>query len=153
VTKDKRPLWVWPTEAAQTALERGDIADWHRITAEVRADPWGKTARQVEEVLSHSRPYGIAEAMEIVLSRASAPAHPDSTLSASDWARLDLADLGPDLAVSQLPESFRAFASSRELRQRIRSVTGCYFDLADHVVEVPGGQLVHFLSDSQWVRH
>lgn len=64
------PVSLWPTEAMQTALERGDLADWHRITAEIRADPWGKTARQVEEVLSHSRPYGVAEAMETVLSRA-----------------------------------------------------------------------------------
>lgn len=64
------PVSQWPTEAVQTALERGDLADWHRIVAEIRADPWGKTARQVEEVLSYSRPYGIAEAMETVLSRA-----------------------------------------------------------------------------------
>ena len=69
VTPDA-PVSRWPTEAVQTALERGDLADWHRIVAEIRADPWGRTARQVEEVLSHSRPYGIAEAMETVLSRA-----------------------------------------------------------------------------------
>jgi DNA-binding transcriptional regulator YiaG len=54
----------------QTALERGDLADWHRIAAEIGAYPWGKTARRVEEVLSHSRPYGIADAMELVLSGA-----------------------------------------------------------------------------------
>jgi DNA-binding transcriptional regulator YiaG len=64
------PVSQWPTEAVQTALERGDLADWHRITTEIQADPWGKTARQVEEVLSHSRPYGVAEAMETVLRRA-----------------------------------------------------------------------------------
>lgn len=64
------PVSQWPTEAVQTALERGDLADWHRIAAEIGANPWGKTARQVEEVLSHSRPYGVAEAMEIALSRA-----------------------------------------------------------------------------------
>jgi DNA-binding transcriptional regulator YiaG len=69
VTPDA-PVSQWPTEAVQTALERGDLADWHRIVAEIRADPWGGTARQVEEVLSHARPYGIAEAMETVLSRA-----------------------------------------------------------------------------------
>lgn len=39
------------------------------------------------------------------------------------------------------------------LRRHLRSATDCYFDLGDHVVPVPGGQLVHFLSDSQWVRH
>ena len=71
------PVSSWPTEAVQTALERGDLADWHRIAAEVRADPWGKTARQVEEVLSYSRPYGVAEAMETMLSRARERAETD----------------------------------------------------------------------------
>lgn len=63
------PVSEWPTEAVQAALERGDLADWHRIVAAVQADPWGRTARQLEEVLSHSRPYGITEAMQTVLSR------------------------------------------------------------------------------------
>jgi DNA-binding transcriptional regulator YiaG len=71
------PVSLWPTEAVQTALERGDLADWHRIAAEVQADPWGRTSRQVEEVLSHSRPYGVAEAMETVLSRAREQAEAD----------------------------------------------------------------------------
>lgn len=64
------PVSQWPTEAVQTALERGDLADWHRIVAEFRSHPWGRTARQVEEILSHARPYGIAEAMERALSQA-----------------------------------------------------------------------------------
>src|SRR5580704_3306635 len=64
------PVSEWPTEAVQTALERGDLADWHRIVVALQADPWGKTARQVEEVLSYSRPYGIAEAIEAALARA-----------------------------------------------------------------------------------
>ena len=64
------PVSQWPTEAVQTALERGDLADWHRIAAEIRASPWGTTARQLEEVLSHAHPYGVAEAMQTVLSRA-----------------------------------------------------------------------------------
>ena len=64
------PVSEWPTEAVQTALERGDLADWHRIAVEIGADPWGKTARQVEEVFSYSCPYGVTEAMKTVLSRA-----------------------------------------------------------------------------------
>jgi DNA-binding transcriptional regulator YiaG len=64
------PVWQWPTEAVQTALERGDLADWHRIAVEIAASPWGTTARQVEEVLSYARPYGVAEAMETTLARA-----------------------------------------------------------------------------------
>jgi DNA-binding transcriptional regulator YiaG len=69
-TSPDEPVSGWPTEAVQAALERGDLADWHRIVTEIRTDPWGRTARQVEEVLSHSRPYGVAEAMESVLTRA-----------------------------------------------------------------------------------
>jgi DNA-binding transcriptional regulator YiaG len=64
------PVSQWPTEAVQIALERGDLADWHRIVTAIRADPWGKTARQVEEVLSHARPYGVADAMQTALHRA-----------------------------------------------------------------------------------
>lgn len=64
------PVTEWPTEAVQAALERGDLADWHRIVAAIQADPWGRTARQVEEVLSHARPYGVTEAMQTALSRA-----------------------------------------------------------------------------------
>src|SRR5579863_189277 len=64
------PVSEWPTEAVQTALERGDLADWHRIVVAFQTDPLGRTARQVEEVLSHSRPYAVAEAMETALGRA-----------------------------------------------------------------------------------
>lgn len=64
------PVSSWPTEAVQIALERGDLGHWRRIAAEVNRDPWGRVARQLEEVLTHSRPYGVADAMEVVLSRA-----------------------------------------------------------------------------------
>lgn len=63
------PVSQWPTEAIRAALERGDLGDWQRIVAELKREPWGPTARQVEEVLSYSRPYGIADAMEAVLAR------------------------------------------------------------------------------------
>ena len=58
------PLSQWPTEAVHTALERGDLSDWHRLAAEVQSDPWRRTARQIEEVLTYARPYGVAEAIE-----------------------------------------------------------------------------------------
>lgn len=64
------PVRDWPTEAVQAALERGDLEHWQRLTAEIRQDPWGRTAREVEEVLTHSRPYGVAELMERVIARA-----------------------------------------------------------------------------------
>jgi hypothetical protein len=82
-----------------------------------------------------------------------APLHADSALAARcEWARRDIADLRPAESI-RLPESFLQLASEAGPRQHLRSVTGCYFDLGDHVLEVPGGELLHFLSDSQWTRH
>jgi DNA-binding transcriptional regulator YiaG len=68
------PVASWPTEAVQAALERGDLGHWQRLAVEIGKQPWGPTARQVEEVLSHSRPYGVAELMERVIARARARA-------------------------------------------------------------------------------
>lgn len=64
------PVAEWPTEGIQAALERGDLDHWRRIANEIRADPWGRTARQTEEVLRHTRPYGVAELLESVIARA-----------------------------------------------------------------------------------
>jgi hypothetical protein len=69
-TAPSDPVSTWPTEAVQAALERGDLPDWRRLTDEIDAAPWGRTSRQVEEVLSHTRPYGVTELMEAVIARA-----------------------------------------------------------------------------------
>lgn len=64
------PVREWPIEAVQTALERGGIEDWRRLADEIRVDPWGRTARRVERVLTFTRPYGVSELMETVITRA-----------------------------------------------------------------------------------
>jgi predicted XRE-type DNA-binding protein len=58
------PVSEWPQEAVQTALERGGLSYWRRLAAAIQAEPWGPVARRVEEVLTYSRPYGIAVAFE-----------------------------------------------------------------------------------------
>lgn len=67
-----RPVEFWPTAAIRSALESGDISVWKRIVAALKRDPFGRTARQVEEVLTGSRPHGIAKALSEVLARARA---------------------------------------------------------------------------------
>ena len=64
------PVAEWPLEAVQTALERGGLSQWQRLASAIRAQPWGPVARGVEEVLSYSRPYGVALAMERTISLA-----------------------------------------------------------------------------------
>lgn len=72
------PVEAWPTSAIRAALlgsdsasdTGGDIATWRRIAAALMRDPYGRTARQVEEVLAATRPTGIANAMRELLQRA-----------------------------------------------------------------------------------
>ena len=66
------PVEFWPTSAIRSALEGGDIATWKQIAVAIKRDPFGRTARQVEEVLETSRPYGISKALAEVLDRARA---------------------------------------------------------------------------------
>ena len=68
----ERPVEFWPTSAIRSALEGGDIATWKQIAVAIKRDPYGRTARQVEEVLETSRPYGISKALAEVLDRARA---------------------------------------------------------------------------------
>jgi transcriptional regulator with XRE-family HTH domain len=64
------PVSEWPLEAIQTALERGSLPHWRRLAAAIKEGPWGPLARSVEEVLTYSRPYGVAEAMERIIAQA-----------------------------------------------------------------------------------
>jgi hypothetical protein len=65
-----KPVEFWPTAAIRSALQGGDIETWKRIAAALKRDPYGRTARQVEEVLDGTRPSGIAKALWEVLDRA-----------------------------------------------------------------------------------
>ncbi len=66
---DERPVEFWPTAAIRAALERDDLAVWQRIVVAIKRDPYGRTARQVEEVLETAEPYGVSKAMAEVLVR------------------------------------------------------------------------------------
>ena len=55
-----------------------------------------------------------------------------------------------------LPRSFDTFMLSPDLHSRVRSVTACYLQMPDFVVQTRGledGYLFHFLSDQQWCCH
>lgn len=67
---DDPPVEFWPTASIRAALESGDIAIWQRIVVAVKRDPYGRTARQVEEVLEVAAPYGVSRALTEVLARA-----------------------------------------------------------------------------------
>lgn len=52
----------------------------------------------------------------------------------------------------RLPNEFTRFMKSPDLPHRIRSCTGCFFELPEEIIESPAGAngyLIRFLSDSQ----
>ncbi len=67
---DDTPVEFWPTATIRAALQSGDITVWQRIVVAIKRDPYGRTARQVEEVLESSAPYGVSQALSEVLGRA-----------------------------------------------------------------------------------
>lgn len=67
--RDNRPVEFWPTSAIHAALEHDDLAVWQSIVTAIKRDPYGRTARQVEEVLETANPYGVSRAMAEVLNR------------------------------------------------------------------------------------
>ncbi|MCK0112805.1 helix-turn-helix domain-containing protein [Ornithinimicrobium sp. F0845] len=64
------PVAAWPYEALVSVIERGLVADWAVLTREIRVDPWGPVARQVEEYLSYERPAGVGALLERVIDSA-----------------------------------------------------------------------------------
>jgi hypothetical protein len=67
---DDTPVEFWPTASIREALQNGDITVWQRIVLAIKRDPYGRTARQVEEVLETAAPYGVSQALTEVLVRA-----------------------------------------------------------------------------------
>ena len=66
---ESKPVEFWPTAAIRAAIETGDLTIWQRIVSALKRDPYGRTARQVEEVLDTTSSYGIKQALDEVLAR------------------------------------------------------------------------------------
>ncbi len=64
------PVVTWPYEALVTTLERGLVSDWQPVLHEMKANPWGKTARRVEKYLSYQERAGLNLFFAAALQRA-----------------------------------------------------------------------------------
>ena len=64
------PVTTWPYEALVKTLERGLVSDWQPVLHEMKANPWGKTARRVEKYLSYQEPEGLNVFFAAALQRA-----------------------------------------------------------------------------------
>ncbi len=111
---DQQPVEFWSTAAIRSALQSGDIDTWKRIAAALKRDPYGRTARQVEEVLEGTRPSGIAKALWEVLERARAHLEANERAEVARHVRLlmDRSGLGqPEFAsrIGVAPEELAAY--------------------------------------------
>lgn len=99
-----QPVEFWPTAAIGAAMESGDIALWKQIAAAIKRDPYGRTARQVEEVLAKSQPYGISKALAEVLERARTHLEANERAEVARHVRLLLerSGLGPQEFASRI---------------------------------------------------
>lgn len=64
------PVEQWGPEGILAALDRGGLSEWRRITREVRADPYGGVAADLEEALDLAEDRGVARVMRLSLERA-----------------------------------------------------------------------------------
>jgi DNA-binding transcriptional regulator YiaG len=101
----------WPLEAIQTALERGGLSHWRRLADAVRIQPWGPVARQIEEVLIYSRPYGVAELMERIIS----DARQDMVAAERAAVATEVAELVEDAGLSRAEFAARVGTSTSRL--------------------------------------
>jgi hypothetical protein len=113
-THDNRPVEFWPTAAIRSAVVSGDLTVWQRIVAALKRDPYGRTARQVEEVLATASAYGISNALAEVLVRARAHLEADERAEVARQVKalLERSGLGPDEFASRIgasPEDLAAY--------------------------------------------
>lgn len=64
------PVASWPYEAIVTAIDRGLLADWRPLFAEIREQPWGQVTRRVQRYLSYREPDGAGALFRLVIERA-----------------------------------------------------------------------------------
>lgn len=128
-----QPVEFWPTAAVRSALQSGDIDTWKRIAAALKRDPYGRTARQVEEILEGTRPYGISKALWEVLERARSHLEANERVEVARHVRLliDRSGLGQQEFASRIgvaPEDLAAYldgstSPSASLMIRIRRLS------------------------------
>jgi hypothetical protein len=110
---DDRPVEFWPTSAIRAALETDDLTVWQRIVVAIKRDPYGRTARQVEEVLETARPYGVSKALSEVLirTREHLDANERAEVARNVQSLLERSGLGQDEFASRIGVPSKDFAA------------------------------------------
>jgi hypothetical protein len=108
-----KPVEFWPTAAIRDAVEGGDLGVWQRIVVALKRDPYGRTARQVEEVLDSASSPGITKALTEVLTRNRAQLEADERAEVARQIQvlIDRSGLGPREFASRIGASSEDLAA------------------------------------------
>ena len=120
--EDQQPVEFWSTAAIRSALQSGDIATWKRIATALKRDPYGRTARQVEEILDGTRPSGIAKALWEVLERARAHLEANERAEVARHVRLLIERSGLGATGVRVPDRGGTRRSGRLPRRQCQPV-------------------------------
>jgi len=63
---------TWPYEALVITIDRGLVADWQPVLAELRRSPWGQVARRVERYLAYREQDGVSTLFRLAIEHARA---------------------------------------------------------------------------------
>ena len=88
------PVQTWPYEALVTVLERGLVADWQPVFAEVRRQPWGNVARRIDEYLAYAAPDAVNVLFRLAIDRARTVQEQRERLEVSNRVRAAIAASG-----------------------------------------------------------
>jgi len=64
------PVATWPFEGLVVVIERGLVADWQPLIAELQRSPWGLSARRVEAYLGYETHSPTTRFFALALARA-----------------------------------------------------------------------------------
>lgn len=64
------PVQAWPYEGIVAAIERGSLSDWRRLARAIRAEPWGRIARSVEEYARYGDEVEVVALLTTAVERA-----------------------------------------------------------------------------------
>jgi hypothetical protein len=108
-----KPVEFWPTAAIRLAVESGDLTIWQRIVLALKRDPYGRTARQIEEVVETTTSPGITKALTEVLARSRTQLEVDerAEVAGQIQALIDHSGLGPREFASRIGVSGEELAT------------------------------------------
>ena len=112
-------ITTWPFEALATAIDRGLVADWQPIFAEIRRAPWGAVTRRAEHHLDHRDADGTTAIFRLAIGRARHDAEQAERAEVARRVRRSIERSG--LTSAEFARAVGTSASRLSMRSQVRA--------------------------------